>query len=92
MNPPSEASYSLEIVARLSGLDAGTILSYAEQGLIHPSPGTDEGEAFDDETLRTLGQIEHLRQACGVNEAGLRLILTLMAEMERLRDELRRRR
>jgi MerR family transcriptional regulator/heat shock protein HspR len=92
MNPPSEAAYSLEIVARLSGLDAGTILSYVKQGLLHASPGTDEDESFDDETLRTLGQIEYLRHACGVNEDGLKLILNLMAEMERLRDELRRRR
>lgn len=83
MNPPGESSYSLEITARLTGMSADTILRYQEQGLV--SAGPDSG-TFDDEALRTLRRIEHLRETCGVNDAGLRLILHLMDEIERLKN------
>ncbi len=47
---------------------------------------------FDDEALRTVRKIEHLRNTCGVNESGLKLILSLIEEIETLRDSLRARR
>lgn len=89
MNPEDDAAYSLEIVARLSGVDAELVLHYREQGLIRPLPGHDD--RFDDEAVRTLRRIEHLRSTCGVNDDGLRLVLGLLEEVERLRGEIRRR-
>lgn len=83
MNPSGETSYSLEITAHLTGMSAETILHYQEQGLIRPEPVSG---LFDDEALRTLRRIEHLRETCGVNDAGLRLILHLMDEIERLKN------
>ncbi len=88
MNPSDEdvSAYSLDITARVTGLSVKTILHYQEQGFIRPLP--DAGgtrQLFDDEALRTLRRIEHLRSTCGVNEAGLRLILHLIDEVERLR-------
>jgi hypothetical protein len=44
---------------------------------------------FDDESLRSLRRIEHLRATCAVNDAGLKLILDLLREVERLRRERR---
>jgi len=44
------------------------------------------------EGIRTLRRIESLRTACGVNLAGLKLILDLMNEVEYLRAEVRFRR
>lgn len=89
MNPEDETAYSLEIVARLSGVNAELVMHYREEGLIRPLPGTDDH--FDDEAVRTLRRIEHLRSTCGVNEAGLRLILGLLEEVEHLRGAVRRR-
>lgn len=78
--------YSLEITARISGLSAETILHYQEQGFVRPLPSPNDSQClFDDEALRTLRRIEHLRSTCGVNDAGLKLILHLMDELERLR-------
>jgi hypothetical protein len=45
---------------------------------------------FDAETLRRLRRIEHLRSTCGVNDAGLKLMLDLLHEVECLREERRR--
>jgi MerR family transcriptional regulator/heat shock protein HspR len=83
MNPEDEAVYTLEVFARISGVDAQTILHYQQQGFLRPLP--ESANQFDDEALRTLRRIEHLRETCAVNEAGLRLILDLLDEVERLR-------
>ena len=78
-----DVTYSLEVFARISGVAEETILRYRECGFIHPVHG--HGERYDDESLRTLRRIEHLRETCGVNDTGVRLILELLEEIERLR-------
>jgi DNA-binding transcriptional MerR regulator len=82
MNEPMpEASYSLEIVSELTGVSTQTIVQYQEHGLIQP--------VFDDETIRALRRIEHLRETCEMNLSGLKLLTQLLEEVERLRAELR---
>ncbi len=83
MNMEPDATYSLEVFARISGVSEETIDHYREHGFIRPVRG--HGECYDDEALRTLRRIEHLRETCGVNDAGLQLILGLLEEIERLR-------
>lgn len=87
IEPDTDATYTLDVIASLTGVTSQTVLHYQEQGLIAPVAGQ-----FDAEALRTLRRIEHLRATCAVNESGLKLILELMDEIERLRAELRSRR
>jgi MerR family transcriptional regulator/heat shock protein HspR len=84
MIPDEEDIYTLKVIARISGVDADTILHYQELGFIRPLQ--DSANRYDDEALLTLRRIEHLRETCEVNETGLRLILELMADLERLRS------
>ena len=91
--PNLEATYSLEVIAELSGISSQTIVEYREHGLISPVAETMPGGfQFDEETLRTLRSIEQLRSTCEMNIAGLKLMLDLMDEVEQLRDDLRSRR
>jgi MerR family transcriptional regulator/heat shock protein HspR len=83
MTPDDDSAYTLEVFARISGVDQETILHYQQRGLVRPLPGS--RGLFDDEALRTLRRIEHLREVCGVNETGIRIILDLLHELERLR-------
>ncbi|MFZ9937580.1 MAG: MerR family transcriptional regulator [Luteolibacter sp.] len=83
MTMEPDAGYSLEVFARISGVAEETIVRYRECGFIQPVQGG--GERYDDEALRTVRRIEHLRETCGVNDAGVRLILELLEEIERLR-------
>lgn len=86
----SDTYYSLEVVAELAGVDTTTVLRYQEQGFIRPiSREASEAAAFDAECLRQLRRIEHLRATCEMNEAGLKLILNLLEEVEQLREERR---
>ena len=85
MNDPTpQAGYSLEILAEITGVSTQTILHYQEHGIIRHS-----GPHFDDEAVRALRRIEHLRETCELNLSALKLLASLLEEVEQLRDELR---
>lgn len=84
--PDQNAIYSLEIVAKITGVDTETILLYQENGLVKPAKDSTD---FDDEAVHTLRRIEHLRRRFETNLSGVRLILQLMDEVERLENSLR---
>ncbi|MDP1589740.1 MAG: chaperone modulator CbpM [Prosthecobacter sp.] len=77
-------TYTLQVLAEITGVSTQTIVQYQEHGLIRPE--------FDDETIRALRRIEHLRESCEMNLAGLKLLTSLLEEVEQLREELRARR
>ncbi len=81
MNDATPQTYTLEILAEITGVSTQTIVLYQEHGLIRPD--------FDDETVRALRRIEHLRETCELNLAGLKLLTSLLEEVEQLRAELR---
>ncbi len=85
-DPDEHGTYSLEIVAKITGVSSQTIILYQENGLL---PSSVE---LDDEAVHTLRRIEHLRQTCEANLSGLKLILDLMDQIERLQIQLRTRR
>lgn len=77
-------SYTLEVLAQMTGLSTQVLVSYQEHGIIQPQ--------YDDDTVRRLRRIEHLRESCEMNLEGLRLMARLFDEVEHLREELRLRR
>jgi len=101
MNTPREISsaaadanvvYTLDVVSELTGCSSQTILHYREQGLVSSLPESHaEVLRFDDEALRRLRRIEHLRSTCEMNLSGLKLVLGLLDEIERLRTDIRSR-
>lgn len=84
----TDVQYTLDVIAELTGLDGQTIIRYQEQGFLRPVPAQPtEAPLFDEESLRQLRRIEHLRATCAVNDTGLKLILDLLHEVECLRQE-----
>ncbi len=75
-------TYTLEVLAEITGIETTTLIQYQEHGIIRP--------AFDDETVRRLRRAEHLRESCEMNFDGLKLLTHLLEEVEQLREELRR--
>lgn len=86
----TDTFYSIDVIANLAGVSPQTVLHYQEQGFIRPA-ARDAGESvlFDVESLRLLRRIAHLRATCEMNDAGLKLILDLLHEIECLREERR---
>ncbi len=89
IEPDLDATYTLEVVAEMTGVSTQTIVHYQEQGLL---PASSKQALVDEEVLRTLRRIEHLRTSYEMNLAGLKLMLELMDEVERLQRGVRARR
>jgi MerR HTH family regulatory protein len=88
--PPPDALYTLETTARLVDLSRRAILHYCKHGLI--SSAVDpigHGYHFDRGAIRDLRRIEGLRSVCGDDLAGIKIILDLMNEIERLHLKMR---
>ena len=87
--PEQNAVFSIEAAARITHTPRHNILVYCKNHLV--SPVTDpvrDGFFFDTDAIDTLRRIEFLRSDCGVNLAGIKMILRLANEVERLREDL----
>ena len=85
--------YTLEIAAHLAQVTRRAILVYYNHGLVSPAMDPQEaGYYFNNEAIRALQRIAFLRNDCGINLRGTRIIMKLMDEVERLENELRFRR
>ena len=74
------------------GIETGEILLTEEQAKILGKLYNARTSYFNDEAIRILRRIEYLRTAYGLNLIGIKLIMDLLTEVERLREELRFRR
>jgi MerR family transcriptional regulator/heat shock protein HspR len=82
--------YSIEFAAYLTQVSRRSIVLYYKHGLIAPvSDPERSGWYFDEEAIRMIRQIEILREGYGVNLAGLKLLLGLRSEVERLQAQVR---
>jgi DNA-binding transcriptional MerR regulator len=91
--PDAGAVYTLEAAANLTQLPRRLIAVYFKHGLVSPvmDPAC-SGWYFNDEAIRILRRIEYLRTACGLNMIGIKLVMDLAREVERLQEELNFRR
>ena len=86
----THAIYTIEAVANLAQVPRRLIVLYYKHGLVVPTSNfPDGGWYFDDQAIHVLRRIEYLRTTCGMNLAGIKLMLGLMQEVERLREEVR---
>lgn len=87
--PDPEEVYSIDVAARLTGLPRHLVLVCCKNGLVQPWTDPEYGGYFfDTDAIRTLHQIEYLYSRCGVNLAGIEIILPLIGEVERLNDRI----
>ena len=85
-----QSVHSIEVAARLAQVPRRLIVLYYKHGLVEPVGNpAGAGWYFDDEAVRVVRRIEYLRSTYGLNLAGIKLVMSLTAEVERLRNELR---
>ena len=87
--PNPDAVYTIDLTARLAAVPRHTILVYCKHGLVKPMLDEQGAYFFNDDTIRVLRQVEHLRVNCGLNLAGIKVALDLLNEVERLHSEIR---
>ena len=88
--PRPDTAYTIEVTARLTDLPRHAILVYYKHGLVSPVAASHEsGYYFDDRAIRTLRRIGSLEATHGIGVSGIKMILSLMEEIEQLRSAIR---
>ena len=89
LEPEANVLYSIERAAQFTGMPRRHIVLYARRGFVTPAIDPAEtGWYFTAETIRTLRRLEMLRAMHSLDWPGMKLVLGLMTEVERLREEL----
>jgi hypothetical protein len=87
--PDPDAIFPLDAAAHLAHQPRHFVLVCCKRGLVSPSIDPDYGGFyFNAADIRTLQRIGYLHEDCGINLAGVHVILQLAGEVERLRGNL----
>jgi|GEM_PF-318362 len=88
--PPEDAVYTIDATSHLVGIPRRTILIYCKHQLLSPVINVrDRGYSFDRDGIRALRRIDALRAICGQDLSGIKIILDLTNELERLHSVVR---
>ncbi|MEN0129067.1 MAG: helix-turn-helix transcriptional regulator [Brevundimonas sp.] len=79
--------YVISLAAELAGMHPQTLRQYDRLGLVSPSRTAGRGRRYSLRDIATLREIQRLSHDEGVNLAGIKRILELESEVERLRDQ-----
>ncbi len=83
----SMAVYVISVAAELAGVHPQTLRIYERKGLLGPARTLGGSRRYSDEDIDILRRIQHLT-AAGLNLEGVRRVIELEAEVDRLRQEL----
>lgn len=82
--------YSIEMVERITHISRDRIVLYHQHGLVASVRAERKEELlFDEEGVHKLRQIAFLLSEYGINQQGLMRFVSLLDEVERLRNEVR---
>ena len=85
----ARAVYVISVAAELAGVHPQTLRIYERKGLLEPARTGGGSRRYSDDDIRLLQRIQDLTES-GLNLAGVKRVLELEAENERLRHELER--
>ena len=81
------AVYVISVFAEIAGVHPQTLRNYERSGLLNPQRTSGGSRRFSEADLAALRRIQDLTNE-GVNLEGVRRIMKLEADVERLREEL----
>jgi len=91
INPEAGKLYDVRAVAEFTAVDPDGIRTYCREGLVRAIEYKENGEPLlDEDGIYWLRRIQDLRTEMRLEGPVLRIVLDLMQEVERLRQELRR--
>ena len=83
------AIYVISVAAQLAGMHPQTLRIYERRGLLNPARTPGGNRRYSEGDIRRLRRIAELT-AEGMNVEGIRRVMALEAEVQRLRDEVDR--
>jgi DNA-binding transcriptional MerR regulator len=91
INPDTGKLFDVRTAAEYTAVDPDGIRTYCREGLIRATRYEEDGEPlFDEDGIYWLRRIQNLRTEMRLEGPSLRIVLDLMQEVERLRQQLRR--
>ena len=87
MRHRTQAVYVISVAAELAGMHPQTLRIYERRGLVNPARTQGGNRRYSDEDIEVLRRITELA-AEGMNLEGIRRVMQLESEVERLRAEL----
>ena len=83
---PSHAVYVISVAAELAGMHPQTLRIYERRGLVQPARSQGGNRRYSDVDIERLRRIQELAGE-GMNLEGIRRVMALEAEVDRLRSE-----
>ena len=88
--PSDRALYIISVAAELAGVHPQTLRIYERKGLLQPQRTAGNTRRYSDRDIDRLRAIQELTQEKGVNLAGVKMIVELENELERMRRRMER--
>jgi MerR family transcriptional regulator/heat shock protein HspR len=88
--PSDRALYIISVAAELAGVHPQTLRIYERKGLLNPARTSGNTRRYSDRDIDRLREIQELTQDRGVNLAGVKMIVELQNELDRMRQRMER--
>ena len=88
--PSDRALYIISVAAELAGVHPQTLRIYERKGLLRPARTSGNTRRYSDRDIDRLRTIQKLTQEYGVNLAGVKMIVELENEVDRMRQRMER--
>lgn len=87
--PDERAVYIISVAAEIAGVHPQTLRMYERRGLVQPQRSQGKARRYSERDILRLRAIQALTQDDGINLAGVKKIMELEAEIERLHARVR---
>src|SRR6266702_5858776 len=83
--PDDLGVYIISVAAELAGVHPQTLRIYERRGLLRPARTAGNTRRYSERDIARLRMIQHLTQEQGLNLAGVKMIVELENEVDRMR-------
>jgi MerR family transcriptional regulator/heat shock protein HspR len=83
------AVYIISVAAELAGVHPQTLRIYERKGLLRPERTSGNTRRYSERDIERLRTIQQLTQVEGVNLAGVKQIMQMQRELERMHERIR---
>lgn len=80
--------YIISVAAELAGVHPQTLRIYERKGLLNPTRTAGNTRRYSEHDIERLQAIQRLTQEFGVNLAGVKMIVEMQNELERMRRKM----
>lgn len=88
--PEERAVYVISVAAELAGVHPQTLRIYERKGLLRPLRTGGNSRRYSQRDIERLRMIRELTRVEGVNLAGVKRIMQMQRELERIRERMER--